>query len=212
MKTLLIFGVSAQHGTGYNILQTVLTHYPDWRCLVLVRHADLAYQLTQQGVQCIVGDATDSDAVEQLCKMAGEQAIIVSTLGGATGNYTAQRVIIDAAEKTGIQYMLLVTSLGCGETWSTLSLRAKQAFGQSVREKSLAEVWLQTSSLEYLILRPGGLLDGDATGQGQCYYQQEVHGFIRRRELAELIIRKIENQEWDNRAYSVIDPSIKVER
>ena len=35
--------------------------------------------------------------------------------------------------------MVLVTSLGCGESWAYLSDRAKAAFGQAVREKSLAE-------------------------------------------------------------------------
>lgn len=212
MKTLLIFGVSAKLGTGYQVLQVARKQQPEWRCIALVRHADFAKQLVSEGVECVVGDATDSTLVKQLCEMAGSNASIVSTLGGATGNYIAQRIIIDSAEQTGINQMLLVTSLGCGDTWPTLSNRAKQAFGQAVREKSLAECWLQTSSLNYLILRPGGLIDGPSTGNGQCYYQQEVHGFIHRSELAELIMAKISNQEWDNRAYSVIDPTVTFTR
>ncbi|MCZ8499873.1 NAD(P)H-binding protein [Vibrio lentus] len=33
-----------------------------------------------------------------------------------------------------------------------------------VREKTLAEAWLTSGTLDYTILRPGGLLDGKTTG------------------------------------------------
>lgn len=212
MKTLLIFGVSPKLGTGYQLSQLAKQHQPNWRCIVLVRDADFAQQLAQQGIETVVGDASDPDTVKQLCELAGADTTIVSTLGGATGNYQAQRIIIDSAEQIGIKNMVLVTSLGCGDSWPTLSDRAKQAFGQAVREKSLAEVWLQTSKLNYLILRPGGLVDGKATGQGQCYYQQEVHGYIHRTELAAIILQKITDGQLDNRAYSVVDPSVTMTR
>lgn len=210
MKTLLIFGVSPKLGTGYQISQLAIQCQPKWRCIVLVRDADFAQQLLQQGIEAHVGDASDVSTVKKICDLAGADATIISTLGGSTGNYIAQRIIIDCAEQVGIKQMVLVTSLGCGDSWPTLSTRAKQAFGQVVREKSLAEVWLQTSKLNYLILRPGGLVDGDATGNGCCYYQQEVHGFIHRTELAKLIINKIDDQQLDNRAYSVIEPDLVI--
>ena len=193
MRTVIIFGVSAHLGTGYQVSQLIKQCHPEWRCIALVRNADFAKQLAQQNIETYVGDAT-----------------IISTLGGETGNYIAQRNIIDCAEQVGIKQMVLVTSLGCGDSWPTLSLRAKQAFGNAVREKSLAEVWLQTSTLNYVILRPGGLRDGELTNNGQCYFAQEVHGFVYRKELAKIIMDKIANQQFDNRAYSVVDPSLTV--
>lgn len=210
MQTLLIFGVSPTQGTGYQVAHLAKQYHANWRCIALVRDADFAQQLIKQGIEAHVGDATDTKLVKKLCESTGTKAMIVSTLGGDTGNYIAQRVIIDCAEQTGIKQMVLVTSLGCGDTWITLSDRAKQAFGNAVREKSLAEVWLQTSSLNYVILRPGGLRDGEMTRQAECYYHQEVHGFIYRSDLAKIIIDKIVNQQIDNHAYSVIDPNLKI--
>lgn len=212
MKTVLVFGVSPKLGTGYQICQLVKQCQPSWRCIALVRDETFAKQLTQEDIECHVGDATDSSMVSQLCALAGSEATIISTLGGETGNYLAQRIIIDCAEQANIKQMILVTSLGCGETWSTLSQRAKHAFGHAVREKSLAEVWLQTSALNFVILRPGGLQNGELTGNAKCYYQQEVHGLIHRIDLAKIIIEKIANQQFDNKAYSVIDPNLKFER
>ncbi len=210
MKTVIIFGVSSKLGTGYQVSQLIKQCHPEWRCIVLVRDADFAKQLSEQGIETHVGDATDVELVKQICQQNGSDATVISTLGGETGNYIAQRIIIDCAEQVGIKQMILVTSLGCGDTWSTLSLRAKQAFGNVVREKSLAEIWLQTSSLNYVILRPGGLRDGEITNNGECYFAKEVHGFVYRKELAKIIIDKIANQQFDNRAYSVVDPSLAV--
>ena len=210
MKTVIIFGVSAKLGTGYQVSQLIKQCHPQWRCIVLVRDADFAKQLAKQGIETHVGDATNKELVKKICLQAGPEAIIISTLGGETGNYIAQRIIIDCAEQAGVKQMLLVTSLGCGDSWPTLSQRAKQAFGNAVREKSLAEVWLQTSTLNYVILRPGGLRDGELNNNGQCYFAQEVHGFVYRKELAKIIMDKIANQQFDNRAYSVVDPNLTV--
>ncbi|OCF99346.1 hypothetical protein A9G08_00230 [Gilliamella sp. wkB195] len=210
MKTVIIFGVSSKLGTGYQVSQLIKQCHPEWRCIVLVRDADFAKQLSEQGIETHVGDATDVELVKQICQQNGSDATVISTLGGETGNYIAQRIIIDCAEQVGIKQMILVTSLGCGDSWSTLSLRAKQAFGNAVREKSLAEIWLQTSLLNYVILRPGGLRDGEITNNGECYFAKEVHGFVYRKELARIIIDKIANQQFDNRAYSVVDPSLAV--
>ncbi|MCO6507073.1 MAG: NAD(P)H-binding protein [Snodgrassella sp.] len=209
MKTLLLFGVSPKMGTGYQLLQLALQQPLQWRCIALVRDADFARQLSQQGVVTVVGDATDESSVKKACELAGNHTVIVSTLGGSAGaHYLAQRLIIDTAEHCGIKQMLLVTSLGCGDSWPTMSERAKKAFGHSVREKSLAEVWLQTSTLNYEILRPGGLINGAVTGTGKCFYQQEIHGYIHRAELASVIMQRISTATLNNCVYTVVDPDL----
>lgn len=209
MKTLLLFGVSPKMGTGYQLLQLALQQPLQWRCIALVRDADFARQLSQQGVVTVVGDATDESSVKKACELAGNHTVIVSTLGGSAGaHYLAQRLIIDTAEHCGIKQMLLVTSLGCGDSWPTMSERAKKAFGHSVREKSLAEVWLQTSTLNYEILRPGGLVNGAVTGTAKCFYQQEIHGYIHRAELASVIMQRISTATLNNCVYTVVDPDL----
>lgn len=102
---------------------------------------------------------------------------------------------------------LLVTSLGCGDSWQYLSDRAKQVFGNSVREKSLAESWLQTSSLDYTILRPGGLKDGEPNQQGELSQHQEVHGSINRGEVARLVHQLFDNAESVGQIYACVEKS-----
>lgn len=76
MKTLLLFGVSPKKGTGYQVLQLALQQSSEWRCAALVRDAAFAAELNRQGVQTVVGDATDESSVKEICRLAGLPAPI----------------------------------------------------------------------------------------------------------------------------------------
>ena len=202
MATWLVFG--GAKGTGAQLIEYAIQHQQP--VVAVVRKQEDADRLMAQQVQTFVGDACEGEIVMQACKAAGEEAVIVSTMGGDQ-DYPAHRNVIECAEKTGIREMLMVTSLGCGDSWPTLSDRAKRAFGQAVREKSLAESWLQTSSLAWCIIRPGGLLNGEATGQGQLVQSTEVHGLIRRADVA-LAIAALLAQPLNNQIYSLTEPGL----
>lgn len=203
MATWLIFGASR----GIGALLAELAVERQHRVIALVRKKEDAERLRQQNISVIIGDACDADSVIRVCEKAGKEAIVVSTMGGQS-DYLAHRTVIDCAEKTGMTQMLMVTSLGCGDGWPGLSARAKQAFGQAVREKSLAESWLQTSTLAWCIVRPGGLMSGPASGKGQLLQQPEVHGMIRRADVA-LAIADLLAKPLQNQIYSLIEPGLK---
>ncbi|QIU89548.1 SDR family oxidoreductase [Yokenella regensburgei] len=205
MKPWLIFGAG---GTGVGALilaQALAKGHP---AFAVVRNPDAAELLTQQGVTAFTGDACDKDVVTRACEAAGPDATLLSSMGG-THDYLAHRNVIDTAEATGLSRMILVTSLGCGDSWRWLSPRARAAFGQSVREKSLAESWLQTSTLDYAILRPGGLLTGDATGKAQRYQNSEVHGFVMRADVATHAAQLANAPALNQQVYSLVEPDLK---
>lgn len=205
MKPWLIFGAG---GTGVGALilaQALIEGHP---VVAVVRNPEAAEHLAQQGVTVITGDACNKDVVARACEAAGPDATLISSMGGAH-DYLAHRTVIDTAEATGLTRMILVTSLGCGESWRWLSPRARAAFGQSVREKSLAESWLQTSTLDYTILRPGGLLTGEATGKAQRYQNVEVHGFVMRADVAAHVAQLANDPELNRQVYSLVEPDLK---
>lgn len=205
MSPWLIFGAG---GKGVGALTATLALTEKRPVVALVRHPDDAARLHAQGIQVITGDACDAQSVALACQAAGPDATIVSSIGGAQ-DYLAHRTIIDEAEKAGIGRMILVTSLGCGDSWPFLSDRAKAAFGQAVREKTLAESWLQTSTLDYAILRPGGLLNGEASGKAQRIQRQEVHGFVQRADVAAHIQALANAPALHHQVYSLVEPGLK---
>lgn len=143
MTPWLLFGAGGK-GVGARTLELALAEQRP--VVAVIRHADAATKLAQQGVQVFTGDACDASVVAAACRAAGPDALIISTMGGAQ-DYLAHRTVIDEAEKAGITRMILVTSLGCGDSLPFLSERAKAAFGQAVREKRWRKAGCKPASL-----------------------------------------------------------------
>ena len=205
MAPWLIFGAGGS-GVGAKTLALALAEQRP--VIAVVRNAQVAAGLQEKGVQVFIGDACDSQVTACACRAAGQHATVISSMGGAE-DYLAHRTVIDEAEKAESKRMILVTSLGCGDSWPFLSPRARAAFGQAVREKSLAESWLQTSQLDYAILRPGGLLNGAATGQAQRIQAEECHGFVMRADVARHIHELATAPSLNNQIYSLVEPGLK---
>ncbi|AHG20004.1 hypothetical protein Z042_10410 [Chania multitudinisentens RB-25] len=209
MKPWLIFG--GGHGVGAHLL--ALANQPadplssPRSVTLLIRNPQQAEALRSQGFSVVCGDACDPASVLEACRLAGPEAAIISTLGSRSADYQGNRLIIDTAEQLGLKRMLLVTSIGCGESWPTLSSAARAAFGQAVREKSLAESWLQTSGLIYTLVRPGGLLDSPATGHA-IRLQTEAHGMVTRADVAMHLSQMIEDPATYYQIYALVEPGL----
>lgn len=209
MPTTLIFGAS--RGLGRAFTEQAL--HQGHRVVALVRNVDMVAELHALGVEVVQGDALDAAAVAQACLLAGSDARVVSTLGSFRQtqpvDYQGNRLVIDEMERAGLSRLLLVTSLGCGDSWQYLPERARAAFGHEVRLKSLAESWLQTSSLEWTILRPAGLQDGEATGRAVLSQGKEVHGLVRRADVAEQGLRLLTDQQALGQIYAIGEPGLQ---
>ncbi len=204
MRPWLIFG--AGKGIGRHLVNIALEQ--NRPVTALIRNEEQAAILSSIGVNVIQGDACDSRSIEKVIEHAGENPIVFSTIGGGNSDHIGNMAIIDALEKAQISRMLLVTSIGCGDSWHTLSPRAKSLFGQSARLKSLAESYLQTSRLDFTIIRPGGLTDQAGTGHCQRY-QGEVHGMVSRKDVAQQLNQMSEDKGTYSQIYALVDPELK---
>ncbi|MEI7266053.1 MULTISPECIES: NAD(P)H-binding protein [Pectobacterium] len=202
--TWLLFG--AGNGVGACLLQRAIEC--EQAVVLVLRNPEQAKHWREQGITVVEGDACDPETVAEACRVAGPSAIVVSTMGGGTVNYQGHRTVIDGAEQAGIKRMLLVTSLGCGDTWPLLSPRARAAFGFAVREKSLAESWLQSSTLDHCIVRPGGLLDVVATHNAKLTQGAATLGLVSRRDVALAVDQLLQQPVFGNHIYNLIDPDL----
>lgn len=208
MAQWLLFGAGGK-GVGNMIAQLAIANQQ--QLVAVVRNTEAVEKLSLQGVRVFVGDACDEAVVTAACEAAGAGATVISTMGGSQ-DYLANRTVIDCAEQAGISRMVLVTSLGCGDSWQYLSLRSKAAFGQAVREKSLAESWLQTSSLDFAIVRPGGLLHGKATGKSILQQNIEAHGLVMRADVAAQVYQLARQPELKKQIFSLIQPDLTISK
>ncbi|AMG65565.2 TPA: hypothetical protein GHF72_07375 [Providencia stuartii] len=174
----------------------------------LVRQQTDAERLTAEGIQTFIGDATDPSSLEAIFAYMTPDTVIFTTIGGGQADFVGNYHIIRQAEQHQIHRLLFVTSIGCGDSWSTLSPRAKALFGQSVRQKSMAESYLQTSEINYTILRPGGLMNSAATGNATLL-TGEAHGVVSREDVARILAKLAEDKSSYRQVYAVIDPDLK---
>lgn len=206
MSRWLLFGAGS--GVGACLLDRALACKQP--VVLVLRDAEKAAHWRARGITVVEGDAGDPEVVAQACQHAGKHAVVISTMGGGTVNYLGHRAVIDGAELAGLRRMLLVTSLGCGDSWPLLSAKAKATFGQAVREKSLAENWLQSSALDYCIVRPGGLLDVVATHNAKLTQGPATLGLVSRQDVAFALEKLLQQPVFGNQVYNLIDPELEM--
>ncbi|UNH26186.1 SDR family oxidoreductase [Moellerella wisconsensis] len=204
MAQWIIFGASKGVGRHLVDLGLAAGHHIS----ALVRSESTANELGELGVDIYLGDAVVDDSLHTLFSNASPNSIIFSTLGGGDADFTGNFNVIKRAEQHAIPRLLLVTSIGCGDTWPSLSPRAKSLFGRAVRYKSMAESYLQTSELAFTILRPGGLVN--TAGSGHCeLLVGEAHGIVSRYDVAKQLQKLAEDRQSYGQVYAVIDSQLR---
>ncbi len=208
MNKIAIWGAAS----GLGAAMVDYFHGQGWQVTAIARSPERNPQLAAQQIATIECDATVLNQVQTTVAQLSDEVIHISTMGSFNAevpvDYIGHRHLIDTLEAQGNPRFLLVTSLGCGDSWRYLPERAKAVFGHAVREKSLAEAWLQSSKLPFTILRPGGLKDGAPTQEGVLSQNQEVHGVITRGEVARLSHQLLLAPESVGQIYHCVDPNV----
>lgn len=155
-----------------------------------------------------VVDVADVRAVEALIREARPQAIVSAIGGSVEGGFIDEignNAIADAAAATGPRRLVQVSSLGCGDSRAHASARLLAAIGPVLDAKTRAEEHLQRLDLDWTIIRPGGLTDGEATGTGALYEDARVHGRIACADLAALILSCLADPATHRKILSAVD-------
>lgn len=115
------------------------------------------------------GDVLDAASVEQAVE--GHDAVISSLGAGLNGTIRSEgtRNIIRAMEKAGVRRFISQSSLGVGDSRSNLNAYWKYfMFGMLLRrayaDHGLQEDYIRQSNLDWTIVRPGALKEGELTG------------------------------------------------
>ncbi len=167
-------------------------------------------RVEETGAAVTIVDAFDGAAVGAAIAGAGQLDAIICTLGGKPGDeprvdFPGAKHCIDAAKSAGINRFLFVTAIGCGDTWDTLEEKAQQFLGPAIKAKNQAEAYLFSSGLDYTVLRPGGLSDDPATGDGFLTQDAGVLGTVTRADVAAQLVRCLESDKTRGQVYQVLD-------
>lgn len=180
---------------------------------VLVRREDAFEDLNKMNlVTAFMGDAADEAAVQNAM---GGCVAAVTTLGGKLPDgrlidYVGNSCVVEQAGILGCERIVLVTSVGCGETKAALAPPTYKVLEEFLVEKNKAERDLRMyTNLDWTIIRPGGLTNDEPTGHGVCTEDAKASGTISRSEVASVIIKVLASDSKATRKeFTVVDPSL----
>jgi uncharacterized protein YbjT (DUF2867 family) len=205
---VLVFG--GTRGTGLAIVRELRRRGE--AVVVAARASSDVKELASLGVRTV--DALDAASVDAAFASESFRAV-VSTLGTSRGDKTKRpdfvgnRNVFDAAQRSGVQRVVLITVIGAGDSLDTVPLPARRALAEVIALKTRAEAHLRASGLDYTIIRPGGLGDVSATGTAFLAADPKAFSYISRDDLAQLTVAALGDPATIGKVYAAYDPSRK---
>lgn len=167
MKLLII---GATGGTGRHLLQQAL--HQQHEVTALVRDPS-KLQIRHERLRVIAGNILDTLSVDSA--VAGQDAVL-SSLGTDKWFETvtlfseSAKILLPAMERHGVRRLICITGIGVRETIGHGPFLYDRVFyplftKRIYKDKDRMEEIIRGSSLEWIIVRPGVLTNGPATGK-----------------------------------------------
>ena len=206
-----VFVVGATGQIGKHLIE-LLKNSEQHTVRAMVRKKEQAEELKNQGIDVAVASLEGS--VEDIAEAANGCDAIVFTAGSGGHTGLDKTLLIDldgaaktveAAEQAGIKRFVIVSALQANhrENWN------KEMVPYYVA-KHYADRMVETSNLDYTIIRPGGLLNEASTGKITASANLET-GSIPREDVAKTIYASIDAQETFKKSFDLISGETKIE-
>ena len=172
------------------------------------------------GLEFVKGDVLDGGKV--MATLTGCEAAVIA-LGAVKNGPTdvcsrATDFVLQAATKTKTATVVAISSLGVGDSKDDVpwffKIIAALFLKKIMADKEVQEDLLKKSSLQWVILRPSGLVDTPATGTAVTGTGKMVEGFaqgripkgqVSRADVAQVALQAIADNTWHRKAWYVSD-------
>jgi len=206
---VLVFGGTGQLGS--HVVKALVLAGED--VTVFARATSNRERLKGLSVAYIIGDALKESEVEVAFKTSAFRAVVNALAGGADeGDFynIAQEHMDRWAKKTGVEQMILHSSIGVGESMAIYPKFMLPRTGEALRQKEIAEGHLRASGLNYTIIRNGILVPHEtpATGNAILTENQMLLLPVTRADLALFTVHCLNNPECAGKTYHAIDESL----
>ena len=203
--------VGATRGTGLEVARRL--HERGETIGALVRPTSDRSALEALDAIFVVGDAMNPDELAAAFAAQPVRAV-VSTIGCLScdppPDFLGNRNITDAAKAAGVNRMILISSIGVGDSADAAPFMSKLFLSKILPLKDQAEEYLRNSGLDYTIIRPGGLPENaPLTGNGAASEDPMAFGFISRPDLGVVIVSTLDDPRTINKTLAAMDPGVE---
>jgi uncharacterized protein YbjT (DUF2867 family) len=201
MTRLLVIGGS--RGIGLEVCRAAAANGHFVRAMS--RHGQLPIDISKT-CQIITGDACKAADVDRA--LEGGIDVVVQALGvpqsldfilkPVTLFSTATRIILPAMKRAGIRKLVAVTGFGAGDSHDAINIFQRFAFDAIFKnaydDKTIQENLIIESDLEWLIVRPGVLMNWPTSRNYKILTgpSEWRNGIVSRTDVADFIIKRIE--------------------
>ncbi|MFD2618647.1 SDR family oxidoreductase [Terrilactibacillus laevilacticus] len=205
-----VFVVGANGQIGKQIV-SLLSKSDQHKVYAMVRSEEQALKYKDLGVEARVANLEGT--VHTIAEaMTGSDAIIFTAgSGGATGSDKTLLVDLDgaaktieAAEQAGVNRFIMV---------SAIQAHNRENWNESIKPyyvaKHYADKILVASSLNYTIVRPGGLVDEPGSGKVTISENLE-RGYIPREDVASVIVAALDEEHTFRRSFDLTSGETRI--
>ena len=173
-----------------------LLHQAGHEAVGLIRSPGQAADLEKEGADAVVLDLEKSTVDELATVVDGADAVVFAAGGGPDGNAARKETVdrggaallADAAERVGVRRYLIVSSMGTDQA----DPDSDDILQVYLRAKAAADADLRSRDLDWTIVKPGRLTDGDGTGLVTTDPESEPRE-TPREDVAAALVAAIEN-------------------
>ena len=160
--------IAGGHGQIALLLERQLTEHGD-SPVGIVRNPDHVTDVEAHGAEAVVLDLEHA-GVDQVAETVNGADAVVFAAGGGPGSGAARKetvdkgaavLLADAAERAGVSRYLMVSSMGTERA----DPHSDEIFQVYLRAKKAADDDLRSRDLDWTVVRPGRLTDGEGTGR-----------------------------------------------
>lgn len=176
-----------------------------------VRNPEKMQNANNPHLKIYKGDVLNAAEVENSLK---NQDVVLCALGdGKVGKIRAlgTKNIIEAMNKTGQKRLICQTTLGMGESYVNLNFIWKHImFGMLLKkafhDHQLQEKYILESNLDYTLVRPSALIDGQVTNKYKICFDgtfKNLNLKISRADVADFMLLLVSTNEYLKKAVSI---------
>ena len=160
--------------------------------------------------EAFIGDARSADdviraltGIDVVVQALGVPPSLDFILKPVTLFSEATRVLLPAMTKAGVGKLVAVTGFGAGDSHDAINilqrLPFRLIFKNAYDDKSIQEALIAASDLEWLIVRPGVLMNCPLSGNYKVLTRSSEwrNGIVARADVADFIVQRIEANKLD---------------
>ena len=208
MKQIAIIGASG--ATGSEVLQLALE--ANYKVTIVERNTN--WVQPKENVSIVKGDVTDLDSLIQAFKNID---VVISCFGPANGRKAGSLMsigatnIVRACEQNGVKRFVFMSGI-LQATDSELTFLNRWGvkfvrlfYKEAYKDKIIAEAFIKTSSLEWVIIRAVGLSKSEHTGKYKAGIKSKVSPFnpLSYSDFALALLNAVEDRQWTRQIINV---------